>query len=141
MVVLRHDPAPLLVFHRHDGHIGLPGGKIEPGETPAVAGARETLEETRFSVTKLVPVHVGHTVRSGRLTRVHAFLATEWQAPPPPWDMDAREGRAAWGIWDDVCRLASPFGAYNRRVRDNVEELRANVADATWRAFCGMPDR
>jgi mutator protein MutT len=35
---------------------GFPGGKIEPGESPAQAAARETHEETQLTVTNLKPI-------------------------------------------------------------------------------------
>jgi len=40
----------LLVQQIHDGRWGLPGGAIEPGETPSLAVQREVLEETGLHV-------------------------------------------------------------------------------------------
>jgi mutator protein MutT len=53
-VVLREDGAVLLVRRAHPPAVGswtLPGGKVEPGETPERAIAREVLEETGLVVS------------------------------------------------------------------------------------------
>ena len=51
VIVMRDGPLEVLLLRRHDGSSFVPGawvfpgGAIEPGETPAEAGARETSEE------------------------------------------------------------------------------------------------
>lgn len=46
LVVARHGGRALLVFNRWRGHWELPGGVIDPGETPRACAARELFEET-----------------------------------------------------------------------------------------------
>jgi 8-oxo-dGTP diphosphatase len=46
LVVARHDDCTLLVFNRWRKHWELPGGMIDPGETPRQAAIREFVEET-----------------------------------------------------------------------------------------------
>ena len=65
------------------GRIGLPGGKVEPGESPAEAARREALEDGWRIEGDLVLVHLADV--EGRLV--------QWFAPADP---DAR----AWRIWD-----------------------------------------
>jgi 8-oxo-dGTP diphosphatase len=70
----------------------LPGGKIDPGETPAEAAARELAEEVGIESCKLRPrITYGHTFRTKRL-RLHFFDVLEWSGTP-----HGREGqRLAW---------------------------------------------
>jgi 8-oxo-dGTP diphosphatase len=70
----------------------LPGGKIDRGETPAQAAARELAEEVGIEARKLRPrIAYGHTFRTRRL-RLHFFDVLEWAGTP-----SGREGqRLAW---------------------------------------------
>jgi 8-oxo-dGTP diphosphatase len=74
------------------GYWELPGGKIDPGETPAQAAARELAEEVGIASRKLRPrITYGHTFRTKRL-RLHFFDVLEWTGTP-----HGREGqRVAW---------------------------------------------
>jgi ADP-ribose pyrophosphatase YjhB (NUDIX family) len=58
--VVRDDAGRLLLIQRgHDPHRGLwslPGGRIEPGESPEEAVVREVREETGLTVSPLRPV-------------------------------------------------------------------------------------
>jgi len=58
-VVVIGDDGSILVTARHNDftNFGLPGGKIEPGETARNAAIRECFEETGIQVTSLVPVY------------------------------------------------------------------------------------
>lgn len=61
---LEHDDQ-ILLLHRQDhvsqGNLwGIPGGKLEKGETPIEAAKRETLEETGFDISKQSIVYLGH---------------------------------------------------------------------------------
>lgn len=74
--VVRDDAGRLLLVRRgHPPGLGrwsLPGGRIEPGETPAQAAAREVAEETGLTVTVgdlLATVQIGDYL-------VHDFAAT-----------------------------------------------------------------
>ncbi|MCP4083963.1 MAG: NUDIX domain-containing protein [Actinomycetia bacterium] len=56
----------LLGLHRDSGCWVPPGGSMEPGETPAQAGARETLEETGLKIepVRLIGVFGGPEFRT-----------------------------------------------------------------------------
>src|SRR5216110_2129034 len=82
-VVCRHSDR-LLTLRAVDPGTGrhlliLPGGGIEPGEAPAVAAVRETLEETGYIITVDEPaiVEAYSFAWSGRIVdcRTHFFRA------------------------------------------------------------------
>lgn len=65
-LILLVDGDGLLLMQHRDRHAslgpnqwGLPGGQVEPGETPIVAAHRELLEETGLSGQELEPFWAG----------------------------------------------------------------------------------
>ena len=82
------------------------GGKIEPGETPAMAAIRELEEETGLRVTceELEPVGQVQFLFPSRpdwSQLVHVFLSRRWLGTP-------REGREMVPAWYAVVEI--PFG-------------------------------
>lgn len=57
LLLLRGPTAPWMPMRWN-----LPGGMIEPGETPAIAAAREAREETGLRVSGLVPLDRTRTI-------------------------------------------------------------------------------
>jgi 8-oxo-dGTP pyrophosphatase MutT (NUDIX family) len=85
---------------------GLPGGSVDPGETPEQAARRETHEET--SLTLLELTKLDEVEYRGRT--VHAFVATGYEGEPRASD----EGAVAWVSWAELAR--GTYGDYNRRL-------------------------
>ncbi len=79
--VVVHDPERgVLLLHRHRFVVDawgweVPGGRIDDGETPAEAGARETLEETGWRPGPLRPLFAYHPMSGLADQRFHVFLA------------------------------------------------------------------
>ena len=102
----------LLLHHLHDDSWGLPGGAMEPDETPATAAARELREETGLELepTALVGVCGGpdHVItypngdRTAYVTSLFAFDADGAEVVPDGSEVDA----ARWCRPDDVADLA-----------------------------------
>jgi 8-oxo-dGTP diphosphatase len=70
----------------------FPGGKIEPGETPQAALARELHEEMGITVTAATPWIVQRFAYEHADVALHFFRVTGWEGEP-----QSREGQAfAW---------------------------------------------
>jgi len=76
-----HDPdRGLLLIYRHRFITDtwgweIPAGRIDPGETPEVAAARETLEETGWRAGPLTPLLTFQPTNGLSDQRFHIFLA------------------------------------------------------------------
>ena len=97
VAIVRARDGRLLMAERTARQLGagfweLPGGKIELGEAPAAAAARELHEETGVVAEALRPAaRYVHAYRQ-RSVRVHAYVVDRWHGEPV-----GREGqRLAW---------------------------------------------
>lgn len=88
--------AELLLLWRHrfiPGSTGweIPAGRIEAGETPAQAAAREALEETGYAVAGLESLARWHPSSGLSDQTFHVFVATEAQRVAEPQDTHEAE--------------------------------------------------
>ena len=94
------------------GRWNLPGGKIEPGESPTEAAMRETREETNLRVYTFSPLAQISTSRGGT---IDVLLADHWTGRVRL--LDGEHSRSAWvpreiaWTWD----LIPPQGEVLRR--------------------------
>jgi 8-oxo-dGTP pyrophosphatase MutT (NUDIX family) len=86
----------ILLMWRHrfiSGSTGweIPAGRMEKGETPAVTAVRETLEETGYAVSGLLPLATWHPTGGLSDQTFHAFLATASERVADPVDTHEAE--------------------------------------------------
>jgi len=95
--VLRAPDGRVLLTERRPGKDAagfweLPGGGVEPGESPAQAAARELLEEVGVHADELTPWRVYEHDFPAKRVRLHWFNVRRWSGEPK-----GREGqRVAW---------------------------------------------
>lgn len=124
-VIEKHGSDKILLVSRKDDPtaFGLPGGKVDPGETIEQAIIREVLEETGLTVKissviyqTLCPGHAPPPV--GQDYYAFAFLATMYKG-----NIQTKEsGIVKWGTWED--QKTGNFANYNKGVRAALEKLK-----------------
>ncbi len=85
------------------GYWEFPGGKLEPGESPAVALARELHEELGLTVVRAAPWMVQHFVYPHAHVELHFFRVFAWTGEPVGHDGQAFAWQAPAAI--DVAPL------------------------------------
>jgi len=106
-------------------YLFLPGGEIEPGESPAAAAERETLEETGYAVRVVEPALVFDYdfMWAGKpyACRTYFFRAAliDPAATPGPVNDD---GYIQGVEWTPVAHVDKTF-AYHATIRDAVRQL------------------
>ena len=93
------------------GEWSIPGGRIEPGETEAVAALRELGEETSVKANLLTKITALDADFEGFHYRLHDYLA-RWTAGEPVAGDDADQARFvplseidSLGMWPETVRI------------------------------------
>lgn len=127
VLITNPDTGEILVVSRKDNpnSFGLPGGKIDPGETPEEAICRETLEETGLTINvddlDLVfeEVCLRHAPE-GTDYYAYGFVASTYIG-----EIATQEkGVVRWGSWEDLAQGA--FAKYNHGFHQAVLEWQNN---------------
>jgi 8-oxo-dGTP pyrophosphatase MutT (NUDIX family) len=113
-LIMSHD-GTILTVSRKDNPLafGIPGGKVDPGEQPIDAAARELTEETGLFATKL------HQIFSRR--DAQGFVTTTFACEVEGQIDTDEEGIIKW-VHPSVLAsdATSPFAAYNRDMFDTL---------------------
>ena len=110
----------ILAVSRKDNHddFGLPGGKVEPGESERWAAARELLEETGVYIDQESPLPELFR-REGGVT----FAANFWKICGGPHLRKEKEtGVVAWVTPEKL--MAGSFGDYNKRLLKHIGRIK-----------------
>lgn len=97
----------LLAVSRKDDHedFGMPGGKVEPGETLEEAICREVLEETGLKLHRIQEVFVYPCAGSD----AHTFRVLAYEGVPK----SLEEGLVGWMEPDRIIQPGCSFREYN----------------------------
>lgn len=100
----------LTVSRKHDPNdLGLPGGKVDRGESPAGALIREVKEETGYSIT--IKKLVFQTLCQSKM--VVTYLCEIDRTRTVNVTSSKETGKVGWHKPEDICENSS-FAEYNR---------------------------
>ena len=100
---------------------GLPGGKLEDGETPWQAAIRETKEETDVTVTAFTQIFRREELPAtpdGEPFYTYCYYAMTWSGQPK----DSEEGVVKWLTVEELISTAGAFPDYNKKTLDAFKE-------------------
>jgi len=122
VVALMRFNGNILAVSRKDNHedLGLPGGKIDEGETPEKAIVREMDEEIGCVPRVMFPVfeHLDRVIGNERRP-CRCYLVLEWEGKPKP-----KEGaRVEWVRPSRLLEPSCSFHEYNRKLFEAVLPL------------------
>ncbi len=102
---------------------GLPGGKVDPGETSRQAVAREVFEETGLSLRKMLFMRVYTGICPGEVVyRVDGYVYADEEDFST---LTPEEGLlVGWKTSEELCDpKISPFAEYNKKMFYQLSDL------------------
>lgn len=117
-IVALKDGLVLAVPRRSGNQWGLPGGKVEKGETPRQAAIREMVEETGVS---LDPTYITEQAVHAAVDCMGTLTHTFYYHGPTINPTTGDTGQPKWIPWEELIR--GPFSDYNSTVRQRVMDM------------------
>lgn len=114
VLITKHDL--ILCLRRSDtGQVALPFGKVEPGESPVNAAARECAEETGYK-----PLFLNHLYPPFVERADDGILAVTYRAQAESWEplTTPSEGEVVWLTAEELRKSNLGFPKYNLRMLD-----------------------
>jgi 8-oxo-dGTP diphosphatase len=109
----------ILAVSRKDNHsdLGLPGGKIDPGETPEEALIRELGEEIAIVPTKFRVIFEDlDRVMNGELRPGRTYLIEEWEGEP----VSKERAILDWVLPSRILEPSNSFHQYNQKLFNSI---------------------
>tara|TARA_R110000796_G_scaffold27712_2_gene76192 strand:+ start:2056 stop:2478 length:423 start_codon:yes stop_codon:yes gene_type:complete len=116
-VVLINEDGLICLVSRKDNHkdFGLPGGKLDKGETYEEAAIREVKEETGLDIKNLTMIFAMH--RKGRMGQT--FIAE--YSGKIDYDKEKEPHVVKWGKMKEA--IDGKFGYWNKLVKETLKSL------------------
>jgi 8-oxo-dGTP diphosphatase len=105
-VIIQNDKGEILFLEQTKGRYGIPGGIVDPGETPPIAAIREAFEEARIEV-ELEYIIGTYLLTGGGWPDIFATVYKARITRGVPTAGDANEIKSI--LWRDSNDLPSPL--------------------------------